>query len=159
MRLPKILVVAIMVVWTISYLEADAQESDSRSAVSYVFCNEFKPDTVSFDVSVQPNSPQGTTKPRITATLSGTTTKAFLSGTIDQHLGVKDVQVTSASMSEICFQSLVVDTTIIIDKETKFKASCESTTDTDGPPCKDFGSDLAPVQRRSERLPRILCGL
>ncbi|KAJ7380841.1 hypothetical protein OS493_007231 [Desmophyllum pertusum] len=147
MGLPKILVVVMMVVWTTSYLEADAQEPrDSRSAVSYGFCSEFEPaETVNFDVSVQPNSPQGTTKPRLTVTLSGTTQKSFLSGTIDQRLGVKDVQVTSASMTEICFQSLVVDTTIIIDKETKFKASCESTTDTAGPPCNDFESDVAPV--------------
>ena len=67
MALPKTLMVAIRVVWSASYLEADSQEKDLRSAVSYVFCDGFNPETVSFDVSVQPNSnPQETTKPRLT---------------------------------------------------------------------------------------------
>lgn len=144
---PKILVVTVIAVWGASFLEAEAQERDRRSAVSYVFCGGFNPTTaVSFDVSVRPNSPpQGTTKPRLTATLSGTTTKQFLDGEIDQQLGVKDVKVTSASMPEICFQSLVVDTTIILDKPTQLKASCGSATNPVGQPCKDFGSELTRV--------------
>ena len=147
MALPKTVMVAMLVVWAASYLEADSQERDLRSAVSYVFCDDFVPSTVSFDVSVQPNSnSQETTKPRLTASFSGTTTKEFLSGTIDQLYAVSNVRVTSTPMSEICFQSLVVDTSIVIDKPTQFKASCESTTNSlNARPCKIFGSDLLPV--------------
>lgn len=146
MALPKTLIVAMLVVWAAFYLEADSQERDLRSAVSYVFCDDFNPSTVSFDVSVQPNSnPQETTKPRLTVSFSGTTTKEFLTGTIDQLYAVSNVRVTSTSMSEICFQSLVVDTSIVIDNPTQFKASCESTTDSNARPCKIFGSDLLPV--------------
>lgn len=147
MGLPKILMLALLVVWNASYLEADNQERDLRSAVSYVFCDRFNPAPVSFDVSVQPKSqPQEPTKPRLTASFSGITTKEFLSGTIDQLRGVQNVRITSTSMSEICFQSLVVDTTIVIDKETQFKASCESPTNSGNDrPCNNFGSDLTPV--------------
>ena len=88
MALLKTLMVAIIVVWTASYLEADSQENDPRSAVSYVFCKGFNPATVSFDVSVQPNNrPQETTKPRLTVHFNGKTDKEFLDGTIDQLLG------------------------------------------------------------------------
>ena len=148
MALPKTLMVpiAIMVVWSASYLKADSQENDPRSAVSYVFCDGFNPAKVSFDVSVQPNSnPQETTKPPLTILFNGTTSNEFLDGTIDQLLGVKNVRVTSFLMSEICFQSLVVDTTIVIDKPTQFKARCGSNSDSNAQSCKNFGSDLVPV--------------
>ena len=156
MALPKTLMVAIIVVWTASYLEADSQENDPRSAVSYVFCDKFNPATVSFDVSVQPNNrPQETRKPPLTVHFNGTD-KEFLDGTINQLLGVENVQVTSSLMSEICFLSLVVDTTILIDKETQFKARCERNSDSNDPPCKNFGSDLVPVFVCSQAMTKLL---
>ena len=101
---------------------------------------------MSFDVSVKPNSnPQETTKPRLTIHFNGTTTKEFLDRTIDQLLGVKNARVASFLMSEIFFQSLVVDTTIVIDKPTQFKARCGSNSDSHAQSCKNFGSDLVPV--------------
>ena len=157
MALPKTIMVAIIVVWTASYLKADSQENDPRSAVSYVFCDKFKPATVSFDVSVQPNNrPQQSRKPRLTVHFNRTTDKEFLDGTINQLLGVENVQVTSSLMSEICFLSLVVDTTILIDKETQFKARCERNSDSDARPCKNFGSDLVPVFVCSQAMTKLL---
>lgn len=128
--------------------------NDPPSGVAYAFCEDFNPTEVNFEVSVQPNSAPGqSTKPALTATFNSVTAdkkdKKALSRSISQLLGVKDVQVTSTSMSEICFESLVAGLNIIIDKKTLLKKSCGTTSTssqtTEPPvPCKTFGSKLEP---------------
>ena len=125
------------------------QDNPPRAAVSFVFADDFTPATVNFEVSVKPNNAPGEVeKPRVTATFSGTTIKGdkkVLDVSIDQLLGVKDVQVISSSMSEIRFLALVVNSNVFVEEKTKFKSTCADDDDADGIPCKAFGAKLTPV--------------
>ena len=63
----------------------------------------------------------------------------FLTGKIEQN----DVKFFKyKSRHEICFQSLVVDTTIIIDQPTLLNKSCDGD---DNRPCKKWASEIHPV--------------
>lgn len=57
------------------------------------------------------------------------------------------------SYHEICFQSLVVDTTIIIDQPTFLNESCD---DDDTRLCKEWGTELHPVPVCPEVLTKLL---
>ena len=104
---------------------------------------------MNFEVSVKPNNGPGEAeKPRVAATFSGTSIKEdkkVLDVSIDQLLGVKDVEVTSSSMSEILFLALVVNSNVFVEEKTRFKTTCADDDGADGVPCKAYGAKITPV--------------
>ena len=110
-----------------------------NSAVSYTLCeNSLRAeDTGLFILEVRSDS---TPDQKYTVILGqdGNRTK-FLNGKIEQN----DVKFLKyESRHEICFQSLVVDTTIIIDQPTLLNKSCDGD---DNRPCKKWASEIHPV--------------
>lgn len=74
----------------------------------------------------------------------------FVNGKIEQN----DVKFLKyKSRHEICFQSLVVDTTIIIDQPTFLNKSCDGD---DNRPCKKWASEIHPVPVCPEALTKLL---
>ena len=159
MSVPKIIVVALLVT-AVSPVICSAvarsqggkpkdQDNQPQAAVSFVFADDFTPATVNFEVSVKPNNGPGEAeKPRVTATFSGTSIKEdkkVLDVSIDQLLGVKDVEVTSSSMSEIRFLALVVNSNVFVEEKTRFKTTCADDDGADGIPCKAYGAKITPV--------------
>lgn len=98
-----------------------------RAAVSFVFADDFTPVKMNFEISVRPNNGPGEAeKPWVTATFSGTSIKEdkkVLDVSIDQLQGVKDVKVTSSSMSKIRFLTLVVNSDVFVEEKTRFKST------------------------------------
>ena len=125
------------------------QESTDRSAVSFTLCEGFAGEV---DVRITVKPKQGK---RVFARLRGETRQKSLNGKIAQK-NVKHVKVISDH--EICFQALVVDTTIIVDQPTNFKVSCEANEehDTSALPCKELGAKVKPVLICPEALTKLL---
>jgi len=123
----------------------------SNSAVSYTLCENFTwaQDMGLFILEVRSNS-NPDQKYTVSFGQDGEHTK-FLTGKIKQN-DVKFVKYESAR-HEICFQSLVVDTTIIIDQPTFLNKSC---LDDDTRPCKEWASELHPVPVCPEVLTKLL---
>lgn len=123
----------------------------NNSAVSYTLCENFTwaEDSGQFNLEVRSNS-----NPDQMYTVSfgqdGEQTK-FLAGKIKQN-DVKFVKYESTRL-EICFQSLVVDTSIIIDQPTFLNQSCDGD---DTRPCKEWASELHPVPVCPEVLTKLL---
>ena len=135
---PSFLVFFLFLFFNVLSLSA-AQESRDHSAVSFTLCEGFT-GAVNFRIDVRDK--QSNT---LSTTFTGETRQKTLDGKIHQR-NVKDIKVVSDR--EICFQALVVDTTIIVDQPTNFKASCEANADQDIeslPPCKELRSRVRPV--------------
>ena len=122
----------------------------SNSAVSYTLCENFTwaEDTGLFILEVRSNSTPDQ-KYTVIFGQDGNRTK-FLTGKIEQN----DVKFLKyESRHEICFQSLVVDTTIIIDQPTFLNESCDGD---DNRPCKEWASEIHPVPVCPEALTKLL---
>ena len=122
----------------------------SNSAVSYTLCENFTwaEDTGLFILEVRSDSTPDQ-KYTVTFRQDGNRTK-FLNGKIEQN----DVKFLKyKSRHEICFQSLVVDTTIIIDQPTFLNKSCDGD---DNRPCKEWASEIHPVPVCPEALTKLL---
>ena len=124
------------------------QENNDLSAVSYNLC-EGSPENVNFKIKVRPKD-RGDT---LSAKFKGKTRQKNLDGKIEQA-NVKDVRVISKQ--EICFQALVVDTTIIVDQPTDFKTACPTPPDNDAFPCKELRSRVKPVLICPQALTKLL---
>lgn len=123
---------------------------NSNSAVSYTLCENFTwaEDTGLFILEVRSNSTPDQ-KYTVVFGKDGNRTK-FLTGKIEQN----DVKFLKyESRHEICFQSLVVDTTIIIDQPTFLNKSCDGD---DNRLCKEWASEIHPVPVCPEALTKLL---
>ena len=123
---------------------------NGNSAVSFTLCDDFTWEqgrhfSLQVASKTDPNA--------LTARFGqGDSLTKFLSRNIQQN----DVSfVKYESDHEICFQSLVVDTTIIIDQPTFFKESCEEDGENTAL-CQEKGSEVQPVSVCPEALTRLL---
>ena len=124
---------------------------ENNSAVSYILCENFTwaEDSGLFILEVRSNS-KPDEKNTVIFGQDNEHTK-FLTVKIKQN-DVKFVKYES-TRHEICFQSLVVDTTIIIDQPTFLNKSCDGD---DNRPCKVWASELHPVPVCPEVLTKLL---
>lgn len=122
----------------------------SNSAVSYTLCENFvwAKDSGRFILEVRSNS--NPDRKSIVVFRPDDKHTGFLNEKIKQN-DVKFVQYVS--YHEICFQSLVIDTTIIIDQPTFLNESCD---DDDTRLCKEWGTELHPVPVCPEVLTKLL---
>ena len=88
----------------------------------------------------------------MSARFKGKARKKYVNGKIDQH-EVKHIRVIS--QNAICFQALVIDTTIIIDRPTNFKDSCKM-NDENAMPCKELRAKVKPVFICPDALTKLL---
>ena len=123
---------------------------NGNSAVSFTLCDDFTWEqgrhfSLQVASKTDPNA--------LTARFGqGDSLTKFLSRNIQQN----DVSfVKYESDLEICFQSLVVDTTIIIDQPTFFKESCEEDGENTAL-CQQKGSEVQPVSVCPEALTKLL---
>ncbi|KAJ7351909.1 hypothetical protein OS493_034513 [Desmophyllum pertusum] len=141
MGFPSLLVLFLFLFFNVLSVSVGQENTDDLSAISFTLCEEFTGD-VNFEITVTAKGKGGDKGKTLSTRFSGTTRQKNLEGKIDQT-NVKHVKVTSTQ--EICFQALVVDTTIIIDQPTDFKASCPTDAVEDSLPCKEFNSRVKPV--------------
>ena len=130
------------------------ENTDDLSAISFSLCEDFTVDA-SFKIKVVAKDKLGQKEKTLSTIFKGTTRQKNLKGKIEQTK-LKYVKIISAQ--EICFQALVVDTTIIIDQPTNFKASCptESAIEADSLPCKEFRSRVKPALICPQALTKLL---
>ena len=121
------------------------QGNTDRSAISFTLCDGFTGE-VNFRINIKDK--QGN---KVSTRFRGATRQKYIDEKIDQK-NVKHVRVISDH--EICFQALVIDTTIIIDQPTNFKDSCE--TKEIALPCKKLSSKVKPVLICPQALTKLL---
>lgn len=132
------------------FVQGTSSGNGSNSAVSFTLCDDFtweesRPFTLQVASKTSPNA--------LTSRFGqGDSRTKSLNRKIQQN----DVSfVKYESDHEICFQSLVVDTTIIIDQPTFFKESCEEDSE-NTPLCKEKGSEVQPVSVCPAALTKLL---
>ena len=128
--------------------------TDDFSAISFSLCEDFTRD-VNFKIKIRAKDKHGQKGKTLSTRFKGTTRQKNLKGKIEQT-NVKYVKIISAQ--EICFQALVVDTTVIIDQPTDFKASCptESAVKAHPLPCEEFKARVKPALICPQALTELL---
>ena len=123
-----------------------------RSAVSFTLCEESTGD-VNFKINIKDK--QGN---KVSVSFRGPATEAISKAKTlcaNRNITQKNVKhVRVISDDELCFQALVVDTTIIIDQPTNFKESCEAKENVQ--PCKELRSQVQPVLICPQALTNLL---